>query len=343
MTPPLRSSAGPAAAARWPGFVRQSPQGGVRARLRRWWLSRHPATDTWTLNQSNIYILPTRGGWVFGLTLLVMLVSSINYQLNLGYVLTFLLAGSGLVSIHLTHGTLRGLTLRLRPAAPVFAGEPARLEVVMSNPSGARHGVGLRLHERRREPHHAWCDVPALGQASASLSIVPPVRGWHELPTLVVETRFPFGLFRAWTHWHLASAVLAYPRPEANPPMLPIAQSAPGGARVVRQGQGSELDGVRAWRRGDGLRQVVWKKAARSGQLVSRDTTSETSRELWLDWQTAHAAGDAEARLSRLAAWVLAAEREGLVYGLRLPGLQIAPDRGDAHRRRTLRELALWR
>ena len=121
---------------------------GLRARIRHWWLSRHPVTDTWTLNQHNIYILPTKGGWVFALTLLVMLVSAINYQLNLGYVLTFLLAGSGLVSIHMTHGTLRGLTLRLRPAAPVFAGEPALLEVVMSNPGGARHGVGLRLQDR---------------------------------------------------------------------------------------------------------------------------------------------------------------------------------------------------
>ena len=123
----------------------------ARQRLRHWWLARHPASDTWTLDQANIYILPTKGGWVFALTLLVMLVSAINYQLNLGYVLTFLLAGSGLVSIHMTHGTLRGLTLRLRPAAAVFAGEPALLEVVMSNPSGgARHGVGLRLHQPRR-------------------------------------------------------------------------------------------------------------------------------------------------------------------------------------------------
>jgi uncharacterized protein (DUF58 family) len=101
---------------------------------------------------------------------------------------------------------------------------------------------------------------------------------------------------------------------------------------------------VRAWRRGDGLRQVVWKKAARSGQLVSRETTAESSRELWLDWQATqgvHPAG-AEDRLSRLAAWVLAAERQGLVYGLRLPGQQFTPDRGDAHQRRLLRELALW-
>jgi uncharacterized protein (DUF58 family) len=301
-------------------------------------------TDTWTLNQRNIYILPTRGGWAFGLTLLVMLVSSINYQLNLGYVLTFLLAGSGLVSIHLTHGTLRGLTLRLRPAAPVFAGEPALLEVIMSNSGAARHGIGLRFQQGPQDRSDAWCDVPAQGQSSASLSMVPPLRGWHEVPALVVETRFPFGLFRAWTHWRPASRVLAYPKPEQPAPALPLAQSAPGGAPQPRQGQGSELDGVRAWRRGDGLRMVVWKKAARNGQLVSRETSAESSRELWLDWHTAQGAEPvgAEGRLARLAAWALAAEREGLVYGLRLPGAQLPPDRGDAHQRRLLRELALW-
>ena len=34
---------------------------------------------------------------MLGATLLVLLVGSINYQLNLGYLLTFLLAGSALV------------------------------------------------------------------------------------------------------------------------------------------------------------------------------------------------------------------------------------------------------
>jgi uncharacterized protein (DUF58 family) len=312
--------------------------------VRHWWLARHPVSDTWTLDQRNIYILPTRGGWAFGLTLLVMLLASINYQLNLGYVLTFLLAGSGLVSIHLTHGTLRGLTLRLRPPNAVFAGEAAPLEVVMSNTGAARHGIGLRFQEQRMDQRGAWCDVPALGQASANLSIVPAARGWHAVPTLVVETRFPFGLFRAWTHWRPASAVLAYPAPEQPSPPLPPAQSAPGGAAQPRRGQGGELDGVRAWRRSDGLRQVVWKKVARSGQLVSRDTAAENSRELWLDWQAMPGVDRAgpEARLSRLAAWAVAAERQGLSYGLRLPGLQIAPERGDAHLLRVLRELALW-
>ena len=92
----------------------------VRARVRRWLAARLPRTDSQLLTQGNIYIVPTRAGWMFALTLIVLLLASINYQLNLGYVLTFLLAGSGIVSMHITHGTLRGLTLHLRPVGPAF-------------------------------------------------------------------------------------------------------------------------------------------------------------------------------------------------------------------------------
>ncbi|MDP3613107.1 MAG: DUF58 domain-containing protein, partial [Rubrivivax sp.] len=105
-----------------------------RARFRQWWQNRLPLTDTWELGQRNIYILPTRAGFTFVGTLIVMLLAAINYQLNLGYALTFLLAGAGLVSMHLTHGNLRGLTLHLRPLSSGFAGEPVQLDVVLSNP-----------------------------------------------------------------------------------------------------------------------------------------------------------------------------------------------------------------
>ena len=76
-------------------------------RVRRWFENRLPVSDTHTLTQGNIYIVPTKAGLAFAFTLMLMLVASINYQLNLGYLLTFLLAGSALVSMHMTHGTLR--------------------------------------------------------------------------------------------------------------------------------------------------------------------------------------------------------------------------------------------
>jgi uncharacterized protein (DUF58 family) len=84
----------------------------------------------------------------------------------------------------------------------------------------------------------------------------------------------------------------------------------------------------------------VWKKAARSDELVSRDTLQAQRVELWLDYQQCGVA-DAEGRLARLAAWVLQADRLGLDYGLRLPGQQVAPGAGEAHKRRCLEALAL--
>lgn len=308
--------------------------------FRQWWQSRLPFTDSWTLTQRNIYILPTRAGFTFAGTLLVMLLASINYQLNLGYALTFLLAGAGVVSMHLTHGNLRGLTLHLRPAAPVFAGDAALLEVVITNPGRERTGLALQFEDQRQLGHAlSWADAPAGGQAVLHISLVPPHRGWHAAPTLELSTVFPFGLFRAWTVWRPAARVLAWPRPEQPAPPLPASPASPGGERPAPGRSGSELDGVRPWRRGDTMRQVVWKKVARSGELVSRETTGSAQRELWLDWQDS-GGGDAEKRLSRLAAWVLRAGQDGIDCGLRLPGRELPPGQGDAHRRAALDLLA---
>lgn len=322
-----------------------SPAAAVRQGFRRWWQARLPRSDTLLLTQRNIYILPTPAGLTFALTLIVLLLASINYQLNLGYVLTFLLAGSGVVSMHVTHNTLRALTLRLRAPAPVFAGEPALLDAVLTSPNSARFGIGLRLLDADAATL-TWIDVPAQGQASAQVSFVPARRGLHELPTLSIETRFPLGLFRAWAIWRPASQLLVYPAPERPGAPLPAARAVPGGTARGRVSDGGEVEGVRGYRRGDPLKLVYWKKAAKAlasgGELVSRDTASAMHQQLWLDWQGC-GVSDPEARLSRLAAWVVAAQRAGADYGLALPGREIEAAEGEAHKRACLEALALWR
>jgi uncharacterized protein (DUF58 family) len=322
-----------------------NPFAWVQGRFRAWFQSRLPRTDSLLLTQRNVYILPTRAGLMFAATLVVLLLASINYQLNLGYVLTFLLAGSGLVSMHVTHNTLRGLSLHLRPVAPVFAGEPAALEAVLTSPASLRYGIGLKVLAAD-DRALGFIDVPAGGQAVAHLSFVPERRGWHEVPTLSAETRFPLGLFRAWTVWRPAAQVLAYPAPERPAPALPAARAVPGGPTQSRSADGGEIEGVRAYRRGDPLKLVFWKKAAKTleagGDLVSRDTSTSVQQQLWLEWQACGGLAPEE-RLSRLSAWTLAAQRAGVEYGLRLPGQDIEPAEGEAQRRRCLEALALWR
>ena len=317
----------------------------LQARWREWLHRRLPSTDTLLLTQRNIYIVPTRAGFLFAATLLLLLVGSINYQLNLGYLLTFLLAGSGVVSMHLTHATLRGLTLHLHPMAAVHAGDAALLEVVLTSRGAARWGVGVRV-EPVRPRALTWTDVPQGGQAVVRVSFVPPRRGRQGVPPLVVETRFPLGLFRAWAVWRPASQVLVYPQAERPPAPLPAASPVAGGAAQLRRTDGADIEGIRAYRRGDPPKLVVWKKAARAletgSELVSRDGSTAAHWQLWLDWPAGGGLSD-ELRLSRLTAWVLEAHRAGADYGLRLPGVEIARGHGEGQRRDCLEALALWR
>ena len=324
-----------------------SARTSLTTRFTAWWQSRLPVGDKLLLTQRNVYILPTKAGLLFALTLLVLLLASINYQLNMGYALTFLLAGCGVVSMHLTHGTLCGLNLHLRPPSPVFSGEAVILETVLSSPDKSttpRYGIGMKM-EAADWFSLAWVDVPAAAQFTARVSFVPPRRGRHGVPALSAETRFPTGLFRAWAVWRPGANVMVYPAPEKPNPSLPAAFSVPGGTTRQLASDGAEVEGIRAYRRGDALKMVVWKKAAKAmeagGELVSRDMQATAHRELWLDWQDC-APLQPEARLARLTSWVLEADRQGARYGLRLPGFQAQPGVGDAHKQACLEALALW-
>jgi uncharacterized protein (DUF58 family) len=137
------------------------------------------------------------------------------------------------------------------------------------------------------------------------------------------------------------SRCLVYPRPETGvlPPPAPSAQA--GGARAHAQGS-DDFSGLRAYQPSDSPRHVAWKSAARSNDMLTKQFAGEATAELWLEYAALPAGLGVEARLSRLAGWVLAAERSGAHYGLRLPGGEIAPGRGDSHRAACLEALALF-
>ena len=313
-------------------------------RFHQWWQSRLPLKDSTTLTQRNVYIVPTWPGVMLALTVLVLLLSSINYQLNLGYLLTFLLTGCAVVGMHVSHSTLRGISMHLTPPEPQFAGSSVLIPVHIANTRhSVRYGIGLAV---LRSGQWNWTDVPAQGSSQVHIAFQAEKRGRYSLPALTAETRYPMGTFRVWTVWRPAAKVLVYPRPEAHPPPLPPGEPRAGGAAQAQRHSTGEFDGVRPYRRGDPLKLVVWKKAAKADELVSRDAQQMHRLELWLDWahalQSVSQSGTArqEKALSRLCAWVLLAEKQGVHYGLRLPSIALAPSQGQAHQKNCLQALA---
>jgi uncharacterized protein (DUF58 family) len=331
------------------GALTWNPLSRGRVLLNNWFVNRISPRDTVTLTQRNVYILPTAPGFMLGLTLAVLLLASINYQLNLGYVLTFLLTGCAVVGMHVCHGNLRGITMHLIAPDAHFAGSSVTIGVnLTSQRNNTRYGLGLAMLGTN---HWSWTDVPAQGSARVQVAFQPQQRGLHRVPALTAETRFPLGTFRVWTVWRPAAAVLVYPAPEQHPPPLPPGEPRAGGQATVQRHSTGEFDGIRPYRRGDPLKLVVWKKTAKTDTLVSRDTQQVQRFELWLDLAHTGLAGATggsaaavsvrEQALSRLCAWVLLADKQGLHFGLRLPGVEIPPGSGPAHKKACLQALAL--
>ena len=298
-----------------------------------------PERGTIRLGHRRVYIVPSRVGWMFGGTVAILLLGSINYALALGFALTFLLAGLGLAGMVHTARNLALLAVKPTRVEPVFAGEAAQFRLLLENPSRFDRPSILARHVASGA--QAVVDVGADSAAEAVLAIPVVRRGRFALGRVMLETRFPLDLFRAWSYVEPDAQCLVYPRPVFS--ALPVAGTHAGGGTSRAYNAGSDdFAGLRTYHASDSPRHIAWKTVARTGNLLTKQFSEDAAAELWLDWEQANPALDLEQRLSLLAGWVLAAEQGGARYGLRIPGTEIEPDRGEAQRAECLQALALY-
>jgi uncharacterized protein (DUF58 family) len=286
------------------------------------------------LDRRRIYILPTRQGLIFAVFLSAMLVGSINYGLSLGYVLTFLLGGVAIVGILHTYKNLQDLSIADAGTSPAFAGEDAAFCLEFAAP-----GPRFALHLQCRNAQPVLFDVETTQRVG--VRVPASVRGRLKPGRFTVSSVFPLGLFRAWSYVEFGHAAIVYPRPAEAPLEFNATGEAGTGERPSARDGSEDFAGLRAWQPGDSPRQVAWKVAARSDLLATKRFSDIEGATLLLDWDELSEL-DAEARLSQLARWVLDAEGADLRYGLRIPGVNIAPGNGLPHRQHCLEALALF-
>jgi uncharacterized protein (DUF58 family) len=299
---------------------------------------RGPETGTIVLVQRRVFILPTRQGLIFAVSLMVMIIGSINYTLGLGFVLAFLLAALGVNAMIYTFRNLASLKVTRGRAQPVFAGSDAHFTVHIENSgTSGRHAIGLTQDRKRA----IFVDIPARAAIPATIGIPALRRGILRPGRLTLFTRYPLGLYYAWAYLELDMQCIVYPRPaEPALPLPPAATSAGAGAE---RGSGQEdFSGLRQYHLGDSPRHVAWKAAARDQGLLTKMFSGRAETELWLDWTRLPPQFGVEERLSHLARWVLDAHATGLSYGLRLPGETVDMGAGNAQRERCLEALALY-
>ncbi len=311
-------------------------QAAVR-RLTEWAARRH-GQDRLPLvvNRRRIYIVPTRFGIALGLLLAAMLLAGLNYNSNLGLAFGFLMTSLALVAMHHCHRNLLGLCVDVTPEVDAFAGGDARFDFRLRNDAGMER-CDIEILCAGSSVIHS---VPAAGHGHAAVNVPAMQRGVTRLERFELRTRYPFGWFRAWTYVQTPLTAYVAPSPGGER-TLPWTAAATGSTSPSESRGDEDFAGLRSYEAGVPLKHMAWKVLARGGDPAVRSYTSLAAQPEWLEWSALEPL-DQEARLSQLCRWVLESESAQRAYGLRMPGTEITPARGTAHRSACLRALAAY-
>lgn len=297
-----------------------------------------PPANEVTLNQKKIFILPTRQGLYFALVISAMVLAGVNYQNSLVFALSFLLASLFMVSMLHTFRNLSGLTLVAGQARPAFAGDDAEFTVVLKR-SGTRVYESLQLGWDSEKLIAA--NLIETTEERVRVFFPAQHRGRLDPGRVLVQSVFPLGLFRAWSWVDLAMSALVYPRPLAGGELPASTSSSQEEGELILRDGAEDFYGLREYQPGDPIRHIAWRAFARSETLMTKQYAAYADKRVWLDWEFFPGV-DKELRLSHLCHWVLTLNGRNDEYGLRLPGVEIAPGRGEVHRDAVLTALALF-
>jgi hypothetical protein len=275
---------------------------------RRKWVS-----GTWAIKQSHIFILPNRYGLYAGFLVLASFAMGYKVQNNfilLGVIFLFLVF---MLSLIASVRNIQGLNVDIHLEPYYFA-------------DGMQH---MRLSFRKDQPaFNLILSGPmgrlpldlSTGAASILVPIGPLARGVHGVPSLKIETLFPFSIARAWSWLHppgdivvaplpKRQAVQAYPR--GNPAMAQAAEK-----KRQQNNFADELGDLRDYGDSDPPARIDWKRYAATRETMVRDHGADTQGEMILRQPR----GDLETGLSYLSGGLMVAERIGAPARMTLAG-----------------------
>lgn len=299
---------------------------------------RFPTRLPLTLRRRGIRIRPTRHGVIFIALVLAMFLGSLNYDNNLGFLLTFLLGSMAFVSIANTYKNVAGITIVSAFTRPVFAGQKAAFEFIISGGATNRVRIGLAFEGHPIAYHdfvgHADNRIQVLARA-ASRGILKP-------GPLLIHSDYPLGLFCVATRIDPQLECIVYPKPLPGN-LKTIDASSPAGEDVNDSDPGSDdFTGLMRYAPGDPLQRISWKASSRGQGLFTKDFSGQYGSAVFLDWHSLKTP-DPEQKLSLLCHMVLSACQNDLGFGLKLPGNSLVPSKGRSHKIRCLKALALFK
>ncbi len=231
---------------------------------------------------------PGSGAVLYLVVVSLVATATLHTQANLLYWSLGLLLGGLVVSLLWAWLSLWGVQVRRLSVGYAVEGERLVLRYQVTNRSWLpvfglvvqEHGSGGRSSVLRRGLSGvpvgwlAHLGVGAGGQVEAVCW--PTRRGELVLESIELSTSFPFSMLKRVVRLAAPQSVVVFPRlMRLQPRVIHASQqsSAGVGMHMDQPGGQDEFYGLRDYRVGDALRQIDWKRTARSGRMITRELT----------------------------------------------------------------------
>ncbi|WP_028469509.1 DUF58 domain-containing protein [Neptunomonas japonica] len=272
----------------------------------------------------------TLSGVVLVIVLFLIQLLAINYSNNLLFTFGFMLVSIFLISFWLGLRNMKAIQASCQHVEPVHAGQLLKFHLILSEDKG------LGRYQLQVLDDTGQSDLVAHSQQSIELPQLTQVRGSIEQRDATVRSDWPLGFFMFKRSLCTLPEVLVYPATGGRLPLITMLSD----AQAQHQEAVDSLAGLRAYQPGDNMRRIHWRALARNEQLQVRQFEGEQGDPSgWLSWDDTSEL-PYEARISCLTDWVLECDRQGRIFGLRIPGNEIAPESGVKQRHRCLSALA---
>ena len=308
-----------------------------------WLDKRIPHNRLFIMDMSNTFIFPSKFGvsWC-GLSALLFILGT-NYRNNLLLLLSYFLVAIFLVCLLKSFSNFAKLRIQCGKISSPFAMHDLILPLWLGTHDRHQYSDKScqgRLHFRIWNKQLATSVEAQLCANPINVNIPTRERGFMELPRITIESFYPLGLFRCWTHLKFDNSVLIYATPqECTPPQRPEHSSQDQTNQVTSSQSGyDDFDLLDSYKPGEPLNHVAWKIVAKGGEMLTKHFSTANSDKIWLSLE--QVSGNYETRLSKLTWLVLEYSQKQLEFGLNLQHIKVQPGMGNQHMETCFRALA---
>ncbi len=254
----------------------------------------------------------SREGIYYLFVVMMVLIGSVIREVNPMLLFAAFLCAPLVIAWRLGRRSLRGLGVRRRLPAQIFAGEPFVVHLELSNPRPKKRrwfgGIsvsswGIVVVDRIRrvaKDEAAEGDSPKPFEPAVYFEYIPneqsrkksyagrlPRRGRYEVGPLMISTRFPFGFFRHWLEPPTASVkydeFIVFPKLGKISGHWKARKHETIESRHRHRFRPSRISGeflgVRRWQQGDSRKWIHWRASARHQVPVVRQFEQHENRD----------------------------------------------------------------